>query len=99
MSEPKDLSAGNKFIWISRLPLTNQEQAEKKTFVTDKPSASHKVLTNEGINDMTLFHLRFRDGSVIGTSHFDEPRCSHYWNSVFRQITKDLFLLAKDGHL
>lgn len=99
MSEPKDLSAGNKFIWISRLPLTNQEQAEEETFVTDKPSASYKVLTNEGINDMTLFHLRFRDGSVIGTSHFDEPRCSHYWNSVFRQITKDLFLLAKDGHL
>lgn len=64
-----------------------------------KASGAHRVLTNEGINDMTLFHLRFRDGSIIGTGHFDEPRCSHYWNSVFGQITKDLFLLAKDGHL
>lgn len=65
----------------------------------DKTSAPHKVLTNERINDMTLFHLGFRDGSIIGTSHFDEPGCSHYWNCVFRQITKDLFLLAEDGHL
>lgn len=61
--------------------------------------SSTQTLTDEGINDMPLLHLGFRDGCVIGTSHFDEPRRSHHWNSVFCQITKDLFLLAEDGYL
>lgn len=59
----------------------------------------HTVLTDEGIDDVPLLHLGFCDGSIIGTSHFDEPGCSHYWNSVFCQVAKDLFLLAKDGYL
>lgn len=58
-----------------------------------------KALTNKGIDDMSLFHLGFRDGSIVGTSHFDQPGCAHYWNSVFCQVAKDLLLLTKDGHL
>lgn len=84
---------------ISRLPPTIHEQAVQETPGMDKPRAPYKVLTDEGIDDMPLFHLGFCDGSIIGTSHFDEPGCSHYWNSVFCQIAKDLFLLAKDGYL
>lgn len=84
---------------ISRLPLTVQEQAVQETPGMEKSRAPHKVLTDEGINDMPLLHLGFCDGCVIGTSHLDEPRRSHHRNSVFRQITEDLFLLAKDGYL